>query len=586
MQPKTSLSIDGEFISTFERIHLNQVINDHHYFEVFIDYDSIESQGGHTIDKSKKWLGKSIVINFDSAEFAGLITNIQLVHDHGFSGKLKITGYSPTILLEDGDHLFSWLEKDLSSIVGDTIDAAGIESAITPASKSPIEYMVQYRENHFQFLKRLAKQYNEWFFYDGVKLNFGKPSSAGSSIPVEYGKDMDHINVSIKTAPSAASVFSYNSSDDKHNSSQTKDSVSGLNELGTFAFNTSKDLHKIKPVNYSGVRVKDKSEIDTSLKNRQASAVADVHTLSGSSTKQGLTIGSVIKVSSARYENGSFDEKNYGEYLITKISHEAAGTDEYRNQFEAIPSGVEALPAPVANDPVAEPQMATVLSNEDPKKKGRVQVQFNWQSGDMKSSWIRVMTPDAGKSDNVGSNRGFVFIPEKDDQVMVGFRYNDPNRPFVMGGLFNGTTGAGGSDGNTMKSITTGAGSTIKFDDEAGGITVSDAKQNTMALDGEGNIAVDSSEEIKFTSGESSITLKKDGSIDIAGKNITINGSESVMNSSDKEVTINGKVAAKINSDQKVDVSAMQEVMITGTTKATLSSSATTAVEGTIIKLN
>ncbi|MCG8697558.1 MAG: phage baseplate assembly protein V, partial [Bacteroidales bacterium] len=571
MQPKTSISIDGEFISTFERISLNQVINDHHKFDVFIDYDSIEAQGGHTIDKSKKWLGKSIVINFDSAEFVGLITNIQLTHDNGFNGKLKISGYSPTILLDDGAHLHSWLEKDLASIVSDTIDAAGLDSSVAPAFKSPIEYMVQYRENHFQFLKRLANQYNEWFMYDGVKLVFGKPSSAGSAIPIEYGKDMEQVNVSLKTAPSAASVFSYNSSDDKHNTSQTKDNVSGLNELGTFAFNTSKDIHKIKPVNYSGVRVKDKSEIDNTLKNKQASAVADVHTLSGTSTKQGLTVGSVIKVSSARYENGSFDEKNYGEYLIIKISHEAAGTDEYKNHFEAIPSGIEVLPPPVANEPIAEAQMATVLSNEDPKKKGRVQVQFNWQSGDMKSSWIRVLTPDAGKSDNVGSNRGFVFIPEKDDQVMVGFRYNDPNRPFVMGGLFNGTTGAGGSDGNKTKSIITASGSTIKFEDGEGDgkITVSDPSGSTITLNGDETVTISAPKSITMNSKK--IELKAEEEISIAG--------DSKVEISSKEIKGGASTMLELNSDANMKVSSITKEE--KHTKFNLEAQATVDINGT-----
>lgn len=76
---------------------------------------------------------------------------------------------------------------------------------------------------------------------------------------------------------------------------------------------------------------------------------------------------------------------------------------------------------------------------------------MNWQSGNMKTSWIRVMTPDAGSSDAVSKNRGLVFIPEKDDIVLVGFRYGDPNRPFVFGSLFNGITGTGGGSGNKKK---------------------------------------------------------------------------------------------------------------------------------------
>ena len=39
--------------------------------------------------------------------------------------------------------------------------------------------------------------------------------------------------------------------------------------------------------------------------------------------------------------------------------------------------------------PVAHTQQAVVVSNEDPKKLGRVQVKMNWQTGPMQTSWIR-----------------------------------------------------------------------------------------------------------------------------------------------------------------------------------------------------
>lgn len=89
----------------------------------------------------------------------------------------------------------------------------------------------------------------------------------------------------------------------------------------------------------------------------------------------------------------------------------------------------------------------------------------------MQTSWIRVLTPDAGTSDKVATNRGFVFIPEKGDQVMVAFRYDDPNRPFVLGSLFHGKSGTGGGSSNKTKSLTTRSGCTITLDDEKGSVS-------------------------------------------------------------------------------------------------------------------
>jgi len=49
--------------------------------------------------------------------------------------------------------------------------------------------------------------------------------------------------------------------------------------------------------------------------------------------------------------------------------------------------------------------------------------------------------------------------------VMIGFRYNDPSRPFVLGSLFHGKVAAGGGKQNEIKSMTTKMGSTLIFND-------------------------------------------------------------------------------------------------------------------------
>jgi len=141
----------------------------HHSFEIILDQDVVEEVGGHTIDKSKDWLGKPVVISFDEKEFLGVVTDVTLNHSDGHNGQLIVSGYSKTILLESGKHIHSWLGKTLTNIVTDTVDAAGIEAEIAPVFTSKIEYQSQYNETHFQFIQRLAKQYSEFLYYDGHK---------------------------------------------------------------------------------------------------------------------------------------------------------------------------------------------------------------------------------------------------------------------------------------------------------------------------------------------------------------------------------------------------------------------------------
>lgn len=580
---KTKISIDGKPLHSFETVNLTQGINNHHHFEVVVDMEVVEKQGVHTIDASKEWLGKPLVIVFGEREFLGTIINIQMMHSEGYYGQLVISGYSKTILLEGGPHIQSWLEKDLTSIVKEVAQDGGVEAEVKAVFNKPFEYQAQYRESHFQFLKRLANQHNEWFYYDGVKLVFGKPTLE-SPIEVEYGADMDSMNISIEAIPSKRNHFSYNPLDDKKEESKTKDSVSGFNELGDFAFNKSKEVFTLVPNDYSRARVKDKDQIDAVVKNSQGSSVARSNVLRGSSTKLGLSVGTVIKVTAAVMNNGKFDVKNHGEFIIINISHSASGLHTYTNHFEAIPAGVEYLPAPDVTMPVAEAQIATVLSNADPKKKGRVEVQFQWQSGDMKTAWIRVMTPDAGKSDKVGSNRGFVTIPEDGDQVMVGFRYGDPNRPFVMGSMFSGTTGGGGGDANRSKSLTTRSGATITIDDDEGDgkITISDPSGNVITLNGDETINISAPTKITMSSkeiemlAEDKITITGDNNVEVNSKDILAKAGTKMELTSDANMNVSSLSKEEKHTTYKLEAQAT--VDINGT--------AMTNVKGGMLNLN
>ena len=168
------------------------------------------------------------------------------------------------------------------------------------------------------------------------------------------------------------------------------------------------------------------------------------------------------------------------------------------------------------------------------------------------------MTPDAGTSGEVSTNRGMVFIPEVGDHVMLGFRYNDPNRPFVMGSLFNGTTGNGGQDKNHLKSIFTRGGSTITFNELEKSILVKDPSGNTWFMDGAGNISVTAPNDITITAGANiSIT---------AGQNITSSAALNISESAgvNKATTVGALNTMFVGGDSMMNVMGKLTEMIEG----------------------
>ncbi len=581
-----SLKINGVEIPKYEEIKLQQEINKHHSFSITLNLETIEKQGSHTIEKSKEWLGKEVIITIEEEdaqqEFRGIALDVSLLHTQGHQGDIKISGLSNTKKMDVGPCMQSWLEKDLKTIVQEVADANGVKAKVQPKHTAPLEYECQYLESGFEFIQRLAKQYNEWLFYDGTTLHFGKPEASGEVVEIEYGKDLKSINVGIMALPYKQKIFSFNSSANEFHEGTTNGRVAGLNELGNSAFKTSGQLFK-NPINfYSTTRVKSKGEIDELLKRKQAGATANIHKIEAHSTKGGLSVGSIIKVKSAMWEMKTFEEQTYGQYIITGISHDIGLGGHYQNNFTAISADVEVLPEPEVAFPVAETQMAKVVSNEDPKKKGRVQVKMNWQTGEMKTSWLRVMTPDGGSSDKSASNRGFVFIPEKGDQVLVGFRYNDPNRPFVMGSLFNGQTGAGGGDGNKSKSIVTRSGNTLTMNDEDGSITMADPSGNTVTMHGDGTITISAPDKINIISKE--INLSAEEKVNITGENEVTIGSKSTSVEGTDVVSVSSKTQITEEAPS-VSIKGKDTTLIEG--KVTDVKGATmTNVKGGVLNLN
>ena len=198
--------------------------------------------------------------------------------------------------------------------------------------------------------------------------------------------------------------------------------------------------------------------------------------------------------------------------------------------------------------PLAETQMATVLSNADPQGKGRVRVRMNWQTNGMQTGWVRVMTPDGGSSDDVKSNRGFVFIPEVGDQVLLGFRHGDPARPYILGSLFNGVTGSGGFAANHKKSLTTRSGSTVTFDDTAHTILLQTTRANKIFIDElNGTITISSAEEVNVNTKNVNINASENMNVNV-GKNFTMQVGE------DSNVTIDGNSSIGVNGNATVQV--------------------------------
>jgi len=461
----------------------------------------------------------------DILEFRGIICEVRVEQSGNSDADVVLIGYSPTILLENGQHLASFYKTDLKKIVQQVTKPLGNVNCnvnIKNQYNKQITYTCQYKESSFHFLNRLSADYSEFFYYDGIDLNFGKPSSS-KTVDVIYGEDISSMQMKLQAQPMKFSNYAYIS---KENKIEKYDAPLNVNGLGQYARHVLKESNNLfsesvnQPVRQ---RVESKSDLENFVKNQKAAIAASLEVLTGTCFNPAVSLGSIINVKVSRFQDGAFIREDYGKFLVIGVEHHVNGNGKYYHTFEAIPSSLEVLPLPQVIIPLAEPQIATVKHNDDPDGAGRIRVQMLWQNGNEMTDWIRVMTPDAGGGKGGAKNRGFVVIPEPGDQVLVCFRYNDPDRPFIMGSMFHGKSGGGGGSGNKSKSLTALSGSTIMLDGDA--INVIDAAGNSIKIDGAGKISIDCTSEIKLKSGASSITLASDGTITLDGVNINIKGS-------------------------------------------------------------
>ena len=545
-----TISVGKKSLSSFISLQIEQNIGKHHRFQMSVELETGSNRYVHNINSSKDWLGESIVVKAANTPiFVGVVTNVQLHREGSDFGCIIVSGYSATYRMETAHSCFSWNDTTIGDVVKKLCEQAKVQLELNPAFKENKDYICQYEESDFDFIRRLAHQYQEWMYYDGTKLIFGKPRKLADPIILEYGTTLSSLDIGLQTLARSEQVFSYHSGADREMQRMTPDLAYGHDKLAGEAFRASLGMFSKPARQHALPRISDESELINYMGRKQAAETAETHYITAESQVPTLRVGSVVSLYSSFLERvGDISKESLGNFIIIEITHEVSQGSYYKNRFKAIPATIKALPSPKVRMPLAETQMATVLSNADPQGKGRVRVRMNWQTDGMQTGWVRVMTPDGGSSSDVKSNRGFVFIPEVGDQVLLGFRHGDPARPYVMGSLFNGVTGSGGFAANHKKSLTTRSGSTVTFDDTAHTILLQTTRANKIFIDElNGTITISSAEEVNVNTKNVNINASENMNVNV-GKNFTMQVGE------DSNVTIGGNSSIGVDGNATVQV--------------------------------
>ena len=523
------LSLDGEpFLSrnSYEVI-LEQKTNAHDTFSIIVPDDALDTYEGFVMENSKKLLGKKISLSYwqygsENQVFSGIVTGLKNRKESGY-GKLVITGHSPSILLENGRADRSFEQLSLSQIVKEIGVNYPQEGKIHAEEQElnvrrVLPYTVQSQESDFGFIQRLATRYGEYFYYNGKELIFG--NKAEPVLELSEGRELIELEFELGLRAQGFSGLAYDAEKGEsiqHNAQEVQTEWKE-NALQAVAVQASKQLFGNAPKSVFSGSEKSQELEEMLLKEKENRE--SLIWVRGRSRDSRLKNGSRAKLTDI---NGRAMET----YRIVEIKHYYNG-DEYYNEFV----GVSDVLHPPYQDsgafPKSHEQMGRVVENADPLGLGRVRVQMMWQeAGSEKTPWIRLLQPHSG------SGKGFYFVPEIGEEVLVGFQGGNAEKPYVIGTQYNGKEKSGYADKeNSIKAVHTRSGNRLLLNDETGDVSLESQKGQTIAIFyGNGNIEIKAPETMTLNAKNLNINVSQNMTTNVgmnASENVGMNKTTSI----------------------------------------------------------
>lgn len=424
-------------------------------------------------------LGKSVTIEVVSLEATRIINGIvSLLSEgdshHGFVHyEMEVVPQLWLLQHRVQSRIFQWAK--VPDILKQVLQPLDVDLRIT-GTYPEREYCVQYQESDFQFACRLMEEEGIYYFFehsnDKHKLIVADADLPGQN-SVAYvahgnaysGPRIDHWAKTQRLAAPKITVRDYHClAPDKTKDLESSVTVSDKPKFGKVehslqAANTDK-LEIIEfPGGYAaqydavGVNGGDDKQSDfekifqadeRTVRLRGEEQAAQALRARGAGNCPQLAPG--FKFTLAGHDHAD------GDYRMLHVRHEAAndfieelpghtGAFTYANRFECLPAKLAYRPPRLTHKhQIRGVQTAVVVTDGDNEitvdKHGRVKVKFHWDRRDAAdltcSSWLRVAQLWAGKK------WGAYFWPRKGHEVVVAFVDGDPERPLIVGSVYNG----------------------------------------------------------------------------------------------------------------------------------------------------
>ncbi len=498
----------------------------------------------------------------------GEITAIEPEMTEQGATNVVIRGYDKTHRLQRGKKTRTFIQSTDSDIVNKIASEAGL-SAQTDSTGVVHEHVFQVCQTDIEFLKERARRIGFYLYFQDGKLYFcRKPSVAGARETLEYGINLMNFQARFTAADQVEDVEVHGwdfkqkkaiiGKSTTPSGTPTVNNVSHGGKAAKSAFNLRGTEGKVI-VNNQPVWSQSEAE-------KLAQSILDDH-CHAFVEAEGSCLGNPRVRAGVEVEIKGVGNRFSGRYRVTRAVHRR-DLSGYVTDFEISGHRSNTLTELLetnGNKPYGV-VIGVVTNNNDPEGIARVKVKYPTITDQLESDWIRLATPMAG------SGRGFEFIPEIDDEVLVAFEYDDINKPYILGALWNGKDKPPEASSNLVKSgkvqkriIHSRSGHINTLDD-------SDGKEKITIIDktGKNSIEIDST--------KNTLTIKTDGPINMETKDdVTIKG---------KNINLEATSNATMKANANVNLEATSKATLKGNSGVDVNASGPTNIKGAVINLN
>lgn len=478
---------------------------------------------------------------------SGEVTSIEAEYDL-LGARAVVRGYDLMHRLSAGRKTKTWSNVTYADVVQEIVAAAHLDAQMD-SSGGTLEHVIQGNVSDLDFLYQLGHRVGFDVTIEDKTLHFKKPTKASTAPKASDADDDKPTNLrwgkrllEFRARMSAVAQVS----DVKVRGWNVKDRKAVIGEAKAETDTTKLSMSPAQLADAVGgetLTVTDRPIDDQSAAEDLAKAIAH-QVASAAYEATAIVIGSPELKAGVAVPVSNVDPALVGNWVISTARHEF-GSGAYRTHLEfsgrqdrslhGLVSG--GLSVPAARTSIPGVVIGVVTKNDDPDKLGRVKVKYPWMDDKAESFWVRLARPAAG------TNAGFLWIPDIDEEVVVAFEQGDLAHPLVLGSLWNGQAKMPGS---LMSNIDNGK-------VLVHGI-VSPAGHKVMFYDKEGDagimlITADNKIQISLGQSEKELSITCDGAVKISA-------------TGDLEMKAGG--ALKLESGKAMDIKATGKMTLKG----------------------